>query len=134
MENEAWKEEYLKRAEERVRSVEEAQARIDELIARAGGPVMIVKNNEQYSASARMAEIDKRARMMAHQLNSPKYECTISIMGDEIIAQDGPPHARVFTARVLRADGTELGRGQGARKQRAEEAAAAMALRALGKN
>ena len=50
----------------------------------------------------------------------------------EIIAQDGPPHARVFTARVLRADGTELGRGQGARKQRAEEAAAQMAMRALG--
>ena len=50
----------------------------------------------------------------------------------EIIAQDGPPHARVFTARVLRADGTELGRGQGARKQRAEEAAAQMAMRTLG--
>ena len=30
----------------------------------------------------------------------------------EIIGQDGPPHARVFTARVLRADGTELGRLQ----------------------
>lgn len=65
-----------------------AEERINALIARAGSPVMIVKNNEQYSASARMAEIDKRARMMAHQLNSPKYECTISIMGDEIIAQD----------------------------------------------
>ena len=52
----------------------------------------------------------------------------------EIIGQDGPPHARTFTARVLRADGTELGKGTGARKQRAEEAAAAMALRALGKN
>ena len=51
----------------------------------------------------------------------------------EIIGQDGPPHARVFTARVLRADGTELGQGTGARKQRAEEAAAAMALTALGK-
>ena len=51
----------------------------------------------------------------------------------EIVGQDGPPHARVFTARVLRADGTELGQGTGARKQRAEEAAAAMALRALGK-
>ena len=50
----------------------------------------------------------------------------------EIIGQDGPPHARVFTARVLRADGTELGCGQGARKQRAEEAAAQMALAALG--
>lgn len=51
----------------------------------------------------------------------------------EIIAQDGPPHARVFTARVLRADGTELGSGVGARKQRAEEAAARMAMAALGK-
>lgn len=51
----------------------------------------------------------------------------------EIIAQDGPPHARVFTARVLRADGTELGRGTGARKQRAEEAAAQMAMNALGR-
>ena len=50
----------------------------------------------------------------------------------EIIAEDGPPHARVFTARVLRADGTELGVGQGARKQRAEEAAAQMALSKLG--
>ena len=49
----------------------------------------------------------------------------------EIIAEDGPPHARVFTARVLRADGTQLGQGQGARKQRAEEAAARMALERL---
>ena len=32
----------------------------------------------------------------------------------EIIGQDGPPHARVFTARVLRADGSELGTGVGA--------------------
>lgn len=51
----------------------------------------------------------------------------------EIIAEDGPPHARVFTARVLRANGTELGQGKGARKQRAEEAAAQMALRTLGR-
>jgi len=51
----------------------------------------------------------------------------------EIIGQDGPPHARIFTARVLRADGTELGIGKGPRKQRAEDAAARMALAALGK-
>ena len=51
----------------------------------------------------------------------------------EIIGQDGPPHARVFTARVLRADGSELGTGVGARKQRAEEAAAQMALQKLNK-
>lgn len=75
-------------AMETLRAIDQATARIDALIARAGSPVMIVKNNEQYSASVRMAEIDKRARMMAHQLNSPKYECTISIMSDEIIAQD----------------------------------------------
>ena len=49
-----------------------------------------------------------------------------------VIAQDGPPHARVFTARVMRGDGTELGCGQGARKQRAEEAAARQALAVLG--
>ena len=49
----------------------------------------------------------------------------------EIIAEEGPPHARQFTARVLRADGTELGRGRGARKQRAEEAAARMAMERL---
>ena len=51
----------------------------------------------------------------------------------EIIAQEGPPHARVFTSRVIRADGTVLGTGQGARKQRAEEAAARMAMAVLGK-
>ena len=36
----------------------------------------------------------------------------------EIIGQDGPPHARVFTARVLRADGSELGTGVGAQAAR----------------
>ena len=60
------------------------------------------------------------------------YYIRSSVLAYEIIGQDGPPHARVFTARVLRADGTELGRGQGARKQRAEEAAAQMAMKALG--
>ncbi|MBP3655225.1 MAG: ribonuclease III [Clostridia bacterium] len=51
----------------------------------------------------------------------------------EIIGEDGPPHARIFTARVLRADGTQLGTGRGARKQRAEEAAAQMAMDSLKK-
>lgn len=49
----------------------------------------------------------------------------------EIVGQEGPPHARIFTARVLRADGTQLGVGRGPRKQRAEEAAARMALEGL---
>ena len=65
-----------------------ADERIEALIKRAGSPVMIVKGDGQYSSSAHMAKIDKRARQMAHELQSPKYECTISIMGDEIIAQD----------------------------------------------
>ena len=65
-----------------------ADERIRKLIDRAGSPVMIVKGDGQYSASARMAQIDKQARMMAHQLNCKQYECTISIMGEEIIAQD----------------------------------------------
>ncbi len=65
-----------------------AEERINALIERAGSPVMIVKNNEQYSASARMAYIEAKARVMARETYSPKYECTISIMGDEIIAQD----------------------------------------------
>ena len=52
-ENEAWKEEYRKRAEERVRSVEAAQARIDALIARAGGPVMVVRNTQEREGKKR---------------------------------------------------------------------------------
>lgn len=47
MEDEAWKEEYRKRAEKRVKAVEAAQARIDALIARAGGPVMVVRNTQE---------------------------------------------------------------------------------------
>ena len=49
----------------------------------------------------------------------------------EILSEEGPPHARVFVARAIRESGEELGRGAGSRKQRAEEAAAAEALRAL---
>ena len=49
----------------------------------------------------------------------------------EILSEEGPPHARVFAARALRETGEELGRGTGTRKQRAEEAAAAAALRQM---
>ena len=59
MENEAWKEEYQKRAEERVKSVEAAQARIDALIARAGGPVMICKNTKE-------ADTEKKEQIMLY--------------------------------------------------------------------
>ena len=46
-ENETWKEENRKRAEERVRAGEAAQARIDALIARAGGPMMVARNVQE---------------------------------------------------------------------------------------
>ncbi len=47
-----------------------------------------------------------------------------------IIAQDGPPHDRVFQAAVYRY-GVELGRGQGRSKKQAEQAAALDALNRL---
>ena len=46
-ENETRKEECRKRAEERVRAGEAAQARIDALIARAGGPMMVARNVQE---------------------------------------------------------------------------------------
>ena len=53
MENETWEEEYRKRAEDRIRAVEAAQARIDALIARAGGPVMVVRNTQERECKKR---------------------------------------------------------------------------------
>ena len=53
MEDEAWKEEYRKRAEERVKAVEAAQARIDALIERAGGPVMVARNTQEREGKKR---------------------------------------------------------------------------------
>ncbi len=47
-----------------------------------------------------------------------------------IVAEDGPPHERVFTAEVLLGD-RMLGQGSGASKKDAEKAAAAQALQAL---
>lgn len=47
MEDESWKEERRKRAKERIRVVESAQERIDALIARAGGPVMVCRNAQE---------------------------------------------------------------------------------------
>ncbi|MBQ7487000.1 MAG: ribonuclease III [Clostridia bacterium] len=51
----------------------------------------------------------------------------------EIIDESGPPNARIFTARVLRENGEEIGRGRGTRKQWAEEAAAEQALTVISK-
>ena len=44
---------------------------------------------------------------------------------------EGPPHAPVFTYRVLRS-GEELGKGEGTSKQNAQQAAARDALKRLG--
>ncbi len=49
----------------------------------------------------------------------------------EAVGEEGPPNAKVFTARALRGNGEEIGRGQGTRKQWAEEAAAEQALHDL---
>ncbi|MDD6936038.1 MAG: hypothetical protein SPG80_13460 [Candidatus Ventricola sp.] len=57
--NETWKEEYRKREEERVRAGEAAQARIDALIARAGGPMMICKNMKE-------ADTEKKEQIMLY--------------------------------------------------------------------
>jgi ribonuclease III len=45
----------------------------------------------------------------------------------EVVERDGPPHARVFTTRVL-VGGDEAGRGSGSSKQASEQAAAAQAI------
>lgn len=47
------KEEIRKNSEERIRGVESAQARIDALIARAGGPMVICKNVQESDAVKR---------------------------------------------------------------------------------
>ena len=90
MENEAWKEEYQKRAEERGRAVEAAQARIDALIARAGGPVMVVKSGEQDRLSVRFKKLDDLA---CEKLKEKKYtrksSALIDVLCDEIEKMDG---------------------------------------------
>ena len=48
----------------------------------------------------------------------------------DLIAQNGPDHARIFTVRVLLADG-RFAEAQGASKKRAEQAAAAAMLASL---
>ena len=74
------------------------------------------------------AQLDRDAKSELQELlqaageKTPRYE---------ILTEEGPAHARVFTARVLRDGGEEIGRGMGSRKQRAEEAAAEAALRRL---
>lgn len=45
----------------------------------------------------------------------------------ELVGREGPPHARVFTTRVL-VGGEALGEGSGTSKQQSEQAAAAAAL------
>ena len=47
-----------------------------------------------------------------------------------IVSENGPDHAKTFTAAVL-LDGKEIGRGSGSSKKRAETAAAEAALAAL---
>lgn len=64
-------------------------------------------------------ETDYKTRLqeiLARQGLRPRY----------VIAEDGPEHAKVFSAEVF-ADGRLLGKGEGTSKKRAEQAAAAAA-------
>lgn len=62
------KEEIRKNAEERIRGVESAQARIDALIARAGGPVMVCRNVQESDS------VKRRDTLMAMaELGDYKY-------------------------------------------------------------
>lgn len=68
-------------------------------------------------------EADYKTRLqeiLARQGVRPRY----------VIAEDGPEHAKVFSAQVF-ADGQLLGRGEGTSKKRAEQAAAAAAAESL---
>lgn len=56
-----------------------------------------------------------------HKLDQPLYE---------IVAEDGPDHARVFTVEVL-VNGQNLGRGTGRSKREAQQVAARQALLAI---
>lgn len=47
----------------------------------------------------------------------------------DIIGEEGPPHARTFTARAVAQDGRVLGEGIGVSKKRAEQEAASQALK-----
>lgn len=46
-----------------------------------------------------------------------------------IVSEEGPPHARMFTARAVAQDGRVLGQGVGVSKKRAEQEAAGEALK-----
>jgi ribonuclease-3 len=74
---------------------------------------------------------------LADAVHDPKSELQERTMADSgltpeyvIVAAEGPPHERVFTAEVL-LDGKVLGRGGGHSKKDAEKAAAEEALRVL---
>ena len=49
----------------------------------------------------------------------------------QLVSEEGPPHARIFTVNVYDENKRILGTGIGNRKQRAEEAAAAKALESI---
>ncbi len=61
------------------------------------------------------------------ELQEIAYRCFQTQPVYELIAADGPDHAKRFTTR-LRIAGRELGRGEGASKKQSEQAAARIAL------
>ena len=77
-------------AMETLRAIDQATARIDALIARAGGPVMVVKSGEQDRLSVRFKKLDDLA---CEKLKEKKYtrksSALIDVLCDEIEKMDG---------------------------------------------
>ncbi|MBI2356499.1 ribonuclease III [Candidatus Dojkabacteria bacterium] len=74
------------------------------------------------------SDIDPKTKFQ--ELSQEIYKVTPEY---KILREEGPDHNKIFTMAVL-INGQEMGRGDGASKQKAEEQAALMALEKIGEN
>jgi ribonuclease-3 len=99
---------------------------LDAGLVAAGAYVMRVFDERLKPEALATAVLDPKSelqeRTMAEAGDTPVYR---------IVAEDGPPHERTFTAEVLLGERL-LGEGSGLTKKDAEKAAATEALKALG--
>lgn len=91
-----------------------------ELGAEATGPAVL----ESFGEVIAGAELGRRDSKTALQELAAQDRLEVRY---EVVGREGPPHARVFTTRVL-VGGDEAGRGVGNSKQASEQAAAAIAI------
>ncbi len=87
--------------------------RAEDLVLEALGPLIADRVREP---GAR----DYKTRLQEHLAQS-------GAMFEYVMAEQGPDHAKTFTALVV-VDGREIGRGEGTSKKRAQQAAARVAL------